>query len=712
MAKKRKPRGRQGERKTFDPNFTGPVVDRCCTDILCCLIFILFILGYILLGLFAWEHGDPRRVAYPTDSNGHFCGLKGTPNENKSILFYFNLFSCTHPAVLINLRCPTTQICVSKCPNKFFTYTEIQYKYPKDKEYWTYYKQFCKSNISEPSKTLSQILVDDDCPTAIFPSKPFLQRCFPDFSNENGTLTIGNHTKIQDGNGTSRNALELRTAANHVNKILEARAIAVKVFEDYAITWHWILIGFTVAMILSWFFVVLLRFIAGLLFWVFMLGLIVVLGYGIWHCYHEYNSLQEKPVPQLTMYSIGIQTDISMYFHLKETWFVLMIILCIFEVFIIIMLIFLRERIRLSILLLKEGSKAIGYIPTTLFYPFLTYLFLSICICYWAVIAIYLATAGIPIYKVVSPDGLCKYENNTCSPEVFNATEIAKVCPGAHCNFAFYGGKTLYHQYISSFHIFNLFVFLWLINFIIALGQCTLAGSFATYYWTLNKPDDIPSYPVFTSFGRAVRYHTGSLAFGSLILASIQIFKVTLEYLGTQIKDSENKVAKFLQCCLKCCFWCFEKVVMLLNRNAYIMIAIYGQNFCTSARDAFNLLMRNAVKVAVMDQITDFILLLGKLLVTGCVGVLAFLLFTQKLSVIIEGPTSLNYYWVPLMTTVIGSYLIAHGFFSVYIMCIETIFICFLEDLEKNDGTAERPYYTNQSLMKILKEGSEQNKKQ
>lgn len=29
----------------------------------------------------AWVHGDPRRVAYPTDSQGHFCGQKGTPNE-------------------------------------------------------------------------------------------------------------------------------------------------------------------------------------------------------------------------------------------------------------------------------------------------------------------------------------------------------------------------------------------------------------------------------------------------------------------------------------------------------------------------------------------------------------------------------------------------------------------------------------------------------
>lgn len=29
----------------------------------------------------AWTHGDPRKVIYPTDSRGQFCGQKGTKNE-------------------------------------------------------------------------------------------------------------------------------------------------------------------------------------------------------------------------------------------------------------------------------------------------------------------------------------------------------------------------------------------------------------------------------------------------------------------------------------------------------------------------------------------------------------------------------------------------------------------------------------------------------
>lgn len=48
---------------------------------------------------------------------------------------------------------------------------------------------------------------------------------------------------------------------------------------------------------------------------------------------------------------------------------------------------------------------------------------------------------------------------------------------------------------------------------------------------------------------------------------------------------------------MKCCFWCLEKCLRYLNKNAYIGIAIYGKNFCKAAKDAFFLLLRNALRL-------------------------------------------------------------------------------------------------------------------
>ena len=48
------------------------------------------------------------------------------------------------------------------------------------------------------------------------------------------------------------------------------------------------------------------------------------------------------------------------------------------------------------------------------------------------------------------------------------------------------------------------------------------------------------------------------------------------------------------------------------------------------------------------------------------------------------------------------TYFIAACFFSVYAMAVDTLFLCFLVDSENNDGTAEKPYYMSEGLMKIL----------
>uniref|UniRef100_A0A673KI88 Choline transporter-like protein n=1 Tax=Sinocyclocheilus rhinocerous TaxID=307959 RepID=A0A673KI88_9TELE len=606
---------------------------RGCTDVLCCVIFVIVILGYIVLGTVAWLHGDPRKVVYPTDSYGQFCGQQGTPNANKAILFYFNILQCANPTVLINLQCPTTQVIQTLFANHLsFSLS------------WNVLYLALACFVTDAS--LSLLFTPAVC--------------------------------IQVG----------------ITSLLDAKEVGVKIFEDYASSWFWILIGLVISMLVSLIFILLLRFTAGVLFWMVIFGVIAAVGYGIWHCYWEYSSLKGKPDSDITISDIGFQTDFRVYLQLSQTWLIFMISLAVIEAIIILVLIFLRNRVRIAIALLKEGSKAIGCIMSTLFYPIITFLLLALCIAYWAVTAVFLASSGDAVYKVMSTLPDCKYTNLTCDPETFSQSNVTKLCPGSQCTFAFYGGESLYHRYIFVLQLCNLLVFLWLVNFTIALGQCTLAGAFASYYWALRKPADIPPCPLASSFGRALRYHTGSLAFGALILSIVQFIRIILEYLDHKLKGAHNAFTRFLLCCLKCCFWCLEHFIKFMNRNAYIMISIYGKNFCASARDAFFLLMRNVMRVAVLDKVTDFLLFLGKLLISGSVGESTF-------SSVEEVP-SLNYYWVPLLTVIFGSYMIAHGFFNVYAMCVDTLFLCFLLDLEKNDGSATRPYYMGSSLRAIL----------
>ncbi|XP_061550237.1 choline transporter-like protein 5-A isoform X1 [Phycodurus eques] len=697
-----------GEPHKFDPFFRGPVHRRRCTDVLCCLIFIVAILSYVALGIVAWLHGDPRKVLHPTNSYGEFCGQKGTSNEKRPILFYFNILKCANPSILIHLQCPTTQICVSKCPDRFATYTEMQLEHKLSNTSWRYYRQFCKHGFNNPGKPVSQVLRDEDCPSMIVPSRPFLQRCLPDVITLNGTVTVANKTRFKDALETPRHVTELQDAAKGIRGLVDTRALGVKIAEDYAKSWPWIVVGLLISLLFSLIFIVLLRFTAGLMLWITIIAVMLLVASAMCYCSVVLTTRGHNQGYDVSLAEVGLQTDLKVYLQLRETWIILLASLGVTEVSILLIIVIMRRRIKLAIALLREASKAIGHIMSTLLYPILTLILLTVCLSYWAVTAVYLASSDDTIYKVMSPDVSCPYSNSTCNPETFNRSNISKEtsCLGSQCLFAFYGGETPYHRYMLLLQISNLLIFLWLVNFILALQQCTLAGTFSSYYWAKRKPEDVPPCPMFSSFNRAIRYHTGSLAFGALILSVVQLFQIILKYLEKKLKGIDNSLSRFILCCLTCCFWCLEKCLRYMNRNAYIMVAIYGKNFFESAQQAFFLLMRNMVRVAIVDRVTDFLLFLGKVMISGGVGALAVLLFSRKIPLFQEQVPYLNYYEVPIMTTVAGAYLIAHGFFGVYAMCVDTFFLCFCDDLERNDGSSDKPFLVSLELRRILGKSS------
>jgi choline transporter-like protein 2/4/5 len=132
--------------------------------------------------------------------------------------------------------------------------------------------------------------------------------------------------------------------------------------------------------------------------------------------------------------------------------------------------------------------------------------------------------------------------------------------------------------------------------------------------------------------------------------------------------------------------------------------AIYSHNFCRAAYKAFKIVFNNVVRVAVIDKITNFILLLSKLAVTLLVGTLAFFFFTKRIPInqITQFAPDLNYYFLPVIVIVAGVYIIAKVFFDVFEICVDTLFICAMIDLEINDGTDKRSYFMSKNLRKIL----------
>ena len=77
------------------------------------------------------------------------------------------------------------------------------------------------------------------------------------------------------------------------------------------------------------------------------------------------------------------------------------------------------------------------------------------------------------------------------------------------------------------------------------MEEMVMAGAFASWYWTFDKKD-ITAAPLTASFFRTFRYHLGTLAFGSLIIAIIRFIRLILEYIEQKLKEykQDNPVVK------------------------------------------------------------------------------------------------------------------------------------------------------------------------
>lgn len=127
-------------------------------------------------------------------------------------------------------------------------------------------------------------------------------------------------------------------------------------------------------------------------------------------------------------------------------------------------------------------------------------------------------------------------------------------------------------RYSWWFHLFSVF---WICAFLSATNQFVLASCASIWYFNQGKDGANTKGEVTNSFYRAFRYHLGSLALGSLIVAIIQFIIACLEYVKTKLDDAGAQKSKIYKCmisCLECCLYCILKCVEFINKHAYIQV--------------------------------------------------------------------------------------------------------------------------------------------
>ncbi|EIE87019.1 hypothetical protein RO3G_11730 [Rhizopus delemar RA 99-880] len=218
--------------------------------------------------------------------------------------------------------------------------------------------------------------------------------------------------------------------------------------------------------------------------------------------------------------------------------------------------------------------------------------------------------------------------------------------------------------------VFLVFSFYWTSQVITYVTHVTLAGLFATVYF-LN---DGIKHPIWGSARRAFTTSFGSICFGSLLIAIINLIRFLLQIARS---NTDNACAAFFVCIIQCIVNCFAGLFEWFTYYAFSGVAIYGKPFIPTARETWSMIKDRGIDALINDNLIGNVLFMGGLLV----GVLCSLLGFIYLEV--EKPSyNTNGGMTPVV--IMMCFLIGSSMFSTIATVISsgvaTTFVCLAED--------------------------------
>jgi hypothetical protein len=261
----------------------------------------------------------------------------------------------------------------------------------------------------------------------------------------------------------------------------------------------------------------------------------------------------------------------------------------------------------------------------------------------------------------------------------------------------------IYYEFNSEFMNymwFHIFCGFWTVQFIIYWSYAVIAGVFAEWYFSPFASDSGDKKTmksgsvILRSMWRISRYHTGTVAFGALIIAIIRFIRAIFMYIQAKMIDKENPVAQCCLCAIHCLLKCLDCCIDKLSKDGFVFTSIFGTPFCSSAIMAFDMIMKNLVNVAALAVVSDYIEIIGKISIscfsTGAV-IFAIDMYYEN--------NEISSYMIIGLALLAITYLVAIVFMHLFDVAIETLFLCYVIDLEATGG---KPKYATQAFQDMV----------
>lgn len=543
----------------------GPMQVRGCTDILCLLIWLAFLIAWIVIFIYGVSQGQPARLLTPFDENGNGCGYSSGFENYPAIYFYWFAESESYSGAITDTSKIYTQtFCLSRCPDKVANGSTVKIK---------------DQNINcKTSKSAVMTAGGKDCHDylVINTTTWFGGFCVPEMKIITNTV-----------NATA-------TAASGIYKQLENSQTLERWMNDVKLCWWIFLVSFGVAVFLSVAYMQFMKWCAGIITWLMLFGLIGVLLGAAFMCWNwaKYKEGHVDKINETTNDTSSTQQTTKYVTLLKAFAYIFWILgglmLC--------LIICCYHRISLVIAIIKTTAEFLKDVMAILFVPLVNTVVGAGILAIWIVGTIYLYSVG-----DISKNG---------------SFPLAQINWNDNTRRAWY---------------YNLFAILWLLAFILSLEKFIIGASVSIWYFNQlpnGETAEAGQKPVRRAYWWAFRYHTGSIAFGSLILAIVWAIRIMFEYVYHQINNTEMvSQNKFVQIGLKfvrCCLDCFERTVRFINKQAFIQIGLSGKHFCAAAKDGFLLLIAHPIEFGLLSGLANLFMILGNLLITLGTCLIAF----------------------------------------------------------------------------------------
>ncbi|KAL4476085.1 hypothetical protein ABPG74_009818 [Tetrahymena malaccensis] len=419
--------------------------------------------------------------------------------------------------------------------------------------------------------------------------------------------------------------------------------------SDIRTTWPVSLGVAFIAFGVSFIFLILMRTCAGFITWSMIAGyFILLITLGSLCLYKSYNKsyenvpseFQNQQALEALGYSLLVLAGIS-----------LLLFICFFN------------KIKRAVAIMKAASDFTRDVWQSFIVPVIMFILICGFFVFWIIISLYIYSSGEIKQQQNSPFGSVEWDVGV--------------------------KRTL------IYYLFGLF---WNVEFFIGMSQLIIASCAAFWYFS-HRPNAQLHNPVSKSIIRAFTLHIGSVCLGSMILSIVMLIRFLVELVYKEAKKNLNNNAA-ANCCIKCCLCClrcFENFIRFINTNAYIMIGLSGNSFCTSAKDAFFLISRNAAQFSITQGIGRIFVFFGKFFITFFSAIMGYLIITN-MTTYSEKIYSAG---VPTFLFVVIAFCISSVFMSIYGMAADTLLMCLCSDKEINRG---RPQSCPQTLQEFENE--------